>query len=342
MLTCATASIVCKPIRSSFTKETNKLVAEGSVVFDQGEDQRITGTRGEWNYKTKLGKFENSTGFTNQTDDGTVLYFTADNVERTGVNEIVVTNGKFTACDENVPRWSFTADEAVIRPNDKVKLKRPKFRIKDIPIIALPYASIPIARRDRQSGFLTPTFGYSGNKGFRVSTAYYQTLGKSADVTFRADLYTGRGVGYGLDFRSRANSRSYFNFGFYAVKDRLLGGGPSAENPDQGGSLVYADGVHYFPNGFTAVADVRLTSSLAFRQVFSDGIQQVISPIEVSQVFVNKSWNNYTLNILARSQEISIPNVQIKTRNLPSINFDKRPSPIQFLERCVFFVQDES
>lgn len=314
----------------------NKIIAEGSVIFDQGEDQRITGVRGEWNYKTKLGRFENSTGFTNQTNDGTVLYFTADKVERTGVNEIIVTNGKFTACDENVPKWSFTADEAVIRPNDKVKLKKPKFRIKDVPVIAFPYLSIPIERRDRQSGFLTPTFGYSANKGFRVSTAYYKTLGKSADVTFRGDLYTGRGVGYGLDFRSRANSRSYFNFGFYAVKDRILGGGPSAEKPDQGGSVVYADGVHYFSNGFTAVADVRLTSSLAFRQVFSDGIQQVISPIEVSQVFVNKSWNNYTLNILARSQEISIPNVQIKTRNLPSINFDKRPSPFWFWKDAYF------
>ena len=315
---------------------TNRMVAEGSVVFDQGEDQRITGSRGEWNYKTKLGKFEDSTGFTNQTNDGTVMYFTADKVERTGVNEIVVTNGKFTACDENVPKWSFTADEATIRPNDKVKLKRPKFRIKDIPVIALPYVSIPIEKRDRQSGFLTPTFGFSNNVGFRVSTAYYQTLGQSADVTLRGDVYTGRGFGYGMDLRTRANSRSYFNFGFYAVKDRILGGGESAERPDQGGSLVYADGVHYFSNGFTAVADVRLTSSLAFRQVFSDGIQQVISPIEVSQVYVNKSWNNYTLNILTRSQEISIPNVQIKTRNLPSINFEKRPSPFWFWKDAYF------
>lgn len=314
----------------------NKIVAEGSVIFDQGEDQRITGTRGEWNYRTKLGYFVDSTGFTNQTDDGTVIYFTADRVERTGVNEIVVTNGKFTACDENVPKWSFTADEAVIRPNDKVKLKAPKFRIKDVPVIAFPYISIPIERRDRQSGFLTPTFGFSGDKGFRVSTAYYKTLGRSADVTFRGDIYTSRGIGYGMDFRMRPNSRSYLNAGFYAVKDRILGDDASPENPDQGGSLVYADGVHYFSNGFTAVADVRLTSSLAFRQVFSDGIQQVISPIEVSQVFVNKSWNNYTLNILARSQEISIPNVQIKTRNLPSINFEKRPSPFWFWKDAYF------
>lgn len=314
----------------------NRMVAEGSVVFDQGEDQRITGARGDWNYRTKLGRFENSTGFTNQTNDGTVIYFTADRVERVSLNEVVVTNGKFTACEEAVPKWSFTASEARIRPNDRLKLKNAKFKVKDITIVPLPFASISIKKEDRASGFLTPTFGFSAAKGFRASGAYFQTLGRSADVTFRGDLYTSRGIGFGMDVRTRANSRSYFNFGFYAVKDRILGANASAENPDQGGSLIYADGVQYFSNGFVAAADVRLTSNLSFRQVFSDGIQQIISPIEVSQVFVNKSWDNFTLNLLARSQVISIPNVRIKTRNLPSINFDKRPSEVSFLKNVYF------
>ena len=313
-----------------------RMVAEGSVVFDQGDDQRITGTKGEFNYRTKLGYFVETTGFTNQTNDGTVLYFTADRVERVGENEFVVTNGKFTACEDNVPKWSFTADRAVIKPNDRIKLKNAKFRVRDIPLVPLPYASIPIKERDRASGFLTPTVGFSGSKGFRLSTAYYQTLGRSADVTIRTDLYSARGIGYGADFRTRANSRSYFNFGFYAVKDRIFGAKESAENPNQGGSLFYADGVHYFPRGYTAVADVRLTSNLSFRQEFSDGIQQIISPIEVSQVYINKSWNSYTLNLLARSQVISIPNVRINTRNLPSVNFEKRPSEIPFLKNFYF------
>jgi LPS-assembly protein len=314
----------------------NRLVAEGSVVFDQGEDQRITGERGEWNYKTKLGKFVNSTGFTNQTNDGTVIYFTADMVERVGLNEVVITNGKFTACEDTVPKWSFTASEARIRQNDRLKLKNAKFKVKDITLVPVPFASISLKKEDRSSGFLTPTIGYSARKGARLSGAYYKTLGRSADVTFRGDLYTSRGIGFGLDLRTRANSRSYFNFGFYAVQDRILGHKADADHPDQGGSIVYADGVHYFSNGFTAAADVRLTSSLSFRQVFSDGIQQIISPIEVSQVFVNKSWNNYTLNLLARSQVISIPNVRIKTKNLPSINFDKRPSQLSFLKNVYF------
>lgn len=314
----------------------NKMDAEGSVIFDQGDDQRITGARGIWNYQTKLGYFIDSTGFTNQTNDGTVIYFTADRVERVGVNELVVTKGKFTACEEAVPKWSFTADQARISIKDRLKLKNAKFRIKDIPLLYLPYASIPIKERDRSSGFLTPSFSYSANKGFRMSTAYYQTLGQSADAVIRGDIYTGRGVGYGLDVRTRANSRSYFDFGFYAVKDRIFGPRADATHPDQGGSIVYAQGVHYFQNGFTASADVRLTSNLAFRQVFSDGIQQIISPIEVSQVFVNKSWNNYTLNLLTRSQVISIPNVRVKTRNLPSVNFEKRPSMLSFLKGVYF------
>ncbi len=320
----------------TFYEADGRLVAEGSVVFDQGDDQRITGARGEFNYRTKLGFFVDSTGFTNQTDDGTIIYFTAERVERISANEVVVTNGKFTACDETTPKWSFTAREARVRTGDRIRLKGAKFRVLDVSIIPVPFASIPIKKRDRASGFLTPTFGFSGNKGARFSGAYYKTLGRSADVTFRGDLYTGRGIGFGMDVRTRANSRSFLNFGFYAVKDRLFGNKEDAEHPNQGGSLIYVDGVHYFSNGFTAVADVRLTSNLAFRQVFSDGIQQIISPIEVSQAYVNKSWDNYTLNLLARSQVISIPNVRVKTKNLPSINFDKRPSQLSFFKKAYF------
>ena len=73
---------------------TNKVIAEGNVVFDQGDQQRITGTRAEWNYRTKTGFFVDSTGFTNQTDDGTRLYFTADRVEKISLDTIVATNAR--------------------------------------------------------------------------------------------------------------------------------------------------------------------------------------------------------------------------------------------------------
>jgi LPS-assembly protein len=316
----------------------NRVVAEGSVVFDQADQQRITGSRAEWNYRTKTGYFENSTGFTNQTQDGTRIYFTADRVERISLDTIVASNVQVTACDEDVPKWSFHASKATIKTGDRVRVYSPKLRLKDIPVFYLPYASVSLKPRDRASGFLTPTFGGSGAKGVRLSTAYYQTLGRSADLTVRNDIYTQRGLGLGADLRTRANSRSYLNLGFYAVKDRIFGPAADEAHPDQGGSSFYAEGVHYFKNGFIAASDVNITSNLAFRQVFSDNIQQAISPEETSQVFINKDHDEYSFNFLARTQVTSLTNARIRIRQLPSISIDKRPTILNFLRNLpVYF-----
>ncbi|MDQ6653137.1 MAG: LPS assembly protein LptD, partial [Acidobacteriota bacterium] len=321
---------------------TNKVVAEGNVVFDQGDQQRITGSRAEWNYRTKTGFFLDSTGFTNQTQDGTRIYFTADRVEKVSLDTIIATNVQVTACDEDVPKWSFHAQRAKIKTGDRVRVYSPNLRIKGVPIFYLPYASVSIKHRDRASGFLTPTFGGSGKKGFRLSTGYYQTLGRSADFTLRNDIYTSRGIGFGADLRTRANSRSFFNAGFYIVKDRVLGHKADANHPDQGGSSLYVDGVHYFPNGFIAAADVNITSNLAYRQVFSDSIQQAISPEERSQVFVNKDHNDYSFNFLARSQVTSLPNLRIRIRELPSVTFEKRASVLSFLKKVPAYFSFEA
>ena len=310
----------------------NRLVAEGSVVFDQAEQQRITGSRAEWNYRTKTGYFLDSTGYTNQTQDGTRIYFTADRVEKISLDTIVAINVQITACDEDVPKWSFHASKATIKTGDRVRVVSPTLRLKNVPVFYLPFASVSIKPRDRASGFLTPTFGGSGAKGARLSTAYYQTLGRSADFTFRSDIYTQRGLGFGGDLRTRANSRSYLNVGFWAVKDRIFGPEASEANPDQGGSSFYVEGVHYFKNGFTAAADVNITSNLAFRQVFSDRIEQAISPEETSQVFVNKDYEDYSFNFLARTQVTSLTNARVRIRQLPSVSIDKRPGILRFLK----------
>jgi LPS-assembly protein len=321
---------------------TNKIIAEGNVVFDQGDQQRITGSRAEWNYRTKTGFFINSTGFTNQTQDGTRLYFTADRIERVSLDTLVATNVQVTACEEDVPKWSFHAKRARIKTRDRVRVYSPNLRVKGVPIIYLPYASVSIKPRDRASGFLTPTVGGSGAKGFRVSNAYYRTLGRSADLTLRSDLYTSRGIGFGADLRTRANSRSFLNLGFYVVKDRIFGNKADETHPDQGGSSLYAEGVHYFPNGFIAAADVNVTSNLSFRQVFSDNIQQAISPEERSQVFVNKDHNDYSFNFLARTQVTSLANSRIRIRELPSISIEKRGSPLGFLKKLPVYFSFEA
>ncbi|HYX30026.1 MAG TPA: LPS assembly protein LptD [Pyrinomonadaceae bacterium] len=313
------------------------VVADGNVVFDQGEQQRITGSHAEWNYKTKTGFFVNATGYTNQTNDGTRMYFVADRVERINLTTIVLTNVEITACDEEKPKWSFRAKKARIKTGDRARITSPTLRVKGVPILYMPYASMSLKHQDRDSGFLTPTFSGSGEKGFRISEAYYLTLGRSADFTVRADLFSQRGVGIGGDFRARPNSRSFFDMGFYTVKDRILGPKKDATHPDQGGSSFYVDAVHYFANGFLAAADVNVTSSLTFRQVFSDSIQQVISPEERSQVFLNKNYNAYSFNFRMNSQATTLQDSQIRIRELPSVALDRRPSPFPWFKKIPMY-----
>jgi len=75
------------------------------------------------------------------------------------------------------PSGVFRAKRARIKTGDKVKIKSPTFRVKNVPVIYLPYASLSLKHNDRQSGFLTPTFSASGEKGFRISEAYYMDAG---------------------------------------------------------------------------------------------------------------------------------------------------------------------
>src|SRR5205085_9736901 len=164
----------------------------------------------------------------------------------------------------------------------------------------------------------------------------------SADFTVRGDLFSKRGIGIGGDLRSRANSRSFFNLGFYIVKDRIFGPKADALHPDQGGSSFYVDSVHYFPNGFLAAADVNITSNLAFRQIFSDSIQQAISPEERSQVFINKNYRAYSFNFRMNSQATSLQNSQIRIRELPSITLDRRPSPLPWFKKIPLYYSFES
>jgi LPS-assembly protein len=312
----------------TYYEATNTLVAEGNVVFDQEPGQRITGSKAEFNAKTKTGYFLNATGYTDQSQDGTTIYFTADRVEKVSYNKFLIINGTLTACDEEKPKWKFKTKRATIVRGERATLVTPGFSIKGKTVLKLPYASVSLKPKDRQSGFLTPTFGRSNLVGFRLSNAYYQTLGRSADATLRLDTFSKRGVGFGFDVRTRANSRSALNLGFYAVKDRIFGPKESPATPNQGGSSFYVDGAHYFPNGFVAAADINVTSNLSFRQVFSDNVQQAISPEERSQLYVNKNWGDYSLNVLARTQVTSLSNARIRTRQLPSITLEKRFSPL--------------
>ncbi len=309
--------------RATFNKVTNDLVAEGNVFFEQ-QGQRITGERIELNIKSRRGSIYTATAFTNRTPDGTVVIVDAERADKTGADTFNLGDTVVTACQERIPKWSFTAKRARIRFDHRARVYNAFFRIKNIPVLYLPYASISISKKDRSSGFLLPSSGSSNIKGRTLHLAYYQTLGRSADLLVRTDFFTKRGLGLGFDFRARTNENSRINFGSFLVFDRLWGN----KGEDQGGSSFYADAVQYFKNGFVAVADVNITSSFAFRQVFAENVQTAISPEERSIFYVNKNWRSFSFNGLFGEQSSFIADEIVKVRQFPSIELSQRSTRV--------------
>lgn len=316
--------------RATFNKATNDVTVEGNVFFEQ-KGQSVTAERVEFNLETKRGTLFKSTSYTDRTPDGTTLIVDSTRTNKIGEESFEIENAKLTACQDDVPKWSFTAKRARIRVNERASMYNTIFRIKNIPVMYFPYISLSISKRDRSSGFLLPTSGSSNIKGRTLHLSYYQTLGRSADLQVRTDIFTKRGVGFGFDFRARTDEQSRIALGSFIVKDRILGPTRDAfgnQLPDQGGSSFYADAVQYFKNGFVAVADVNITSNFAFRQVFAENVQQAISPEERSQLYINKNWNAYSFNASVSEHSIFLRDETIKTRAMPSLEFNKRSEKI--------------
>lgn len=323
--------------RVTFNNTTSDMVAEGNVIFDQGADQRVTGRRAEINWTTKKGRFWETTGFTNRTQTGDYVFFTAARVEKTGPDTYELYDADVTACEDVIPKWSFKTRHAELKMGDRVVMHNAVFRVKTLPAFVLPYVWIPATRKERKSGFLLPSTGNSNQKGRTLKLAYYQTLGDSADITFRGDIYTQRGIGLGAEFHAQTDEHSYLRLGVYTVKDRLFG--TAGEN--QGGTAFIGEGVQYLGHGWLAVGNVSLVSSLAFRQVFSDDIAQVIDPRRESTFYANNNTGGFSFNFLAANETTTLfrpsrdpqtpsagSNVDIKIRHAPEINMTVYPRRI--------------
>ncbi|MBX7221420.1 MAG: hypothetical protein K1Y36_15830 [Blastocatellia bacterium] len=326
---------------ATYNEKTGEATAEGNVIYDPVPGQHLTAVKAEVNIRTKTGVFYDVTGFTDQTRDGTLLEFTAQRVDKTGLDSYVLYQASVTSCCEDAsPLWSVSAAKTNLKVNKRVTAKNGTFRILGKSVIYLPYVSLPINRRNRQSGFLLPSVGSATNTGRFFRNYYYQTLGDSADILFRGDIYTERGIGFGATLRARTGGESFIKAGSYTVIDRILGQKASDTVANQGGTLFFAQGVQYFPHGFLGVVDVNFATNLDFRSIFANNIEEAFNPEKRSQLFLNNNYKNFSFNLLAESRTTRVnvtkadgtsQAIDINVRQLPTINFTMFPTQFRGL-----------
>ena len=97
------------------------------------------------------------------------------------------------------------------------------FWLHGFPVFYFPYATHPVARGVRETGFLIPTIGRSSTKGNIVGENVYWAINRSMDATLGAEYFSKRGWSQRGEFRARPSDTSYVDLDYFGVIDRGIG-----------------------------------------------------------------------------------------------------------------------
>jgi LPS-assembly protein len=313
---------------ATFNSDTNEASASGHFALDGGpNDDHIRASHGTYNFALETGKFYDVTGTTGLRfranrpilTSTAPFAFTGRLVEKTGPAHYLVYDGTITTCELPHPKWQFDARKVDVDVGGNAKIYRSEFVLHGFPILYFPFATHPVEKESRQSGFLIPSVGRSSTKGNILGDAYYWAINRMMDATIGAEYFSLRGWSQRGEFRARPSETSYVDLNYFGVIDRGIGTPPLKE----GGENARLNVAGTF-DGFRAVANIDYLSSFLFRLAFNEVFSQAVYSEVKSQAFLSKSANGFNFNgFTERYQNFlsTTPGQVITILHAPSFDF---------------------
>lgn len=107
----------------------------------------------------------------------------------------------FTTCPDQDNSWALHAENITIAADDGWgEARHAVFRIKDIPVLYLPYVTFPV-NEQRKTGLLLPKIGSSQKSGLELELPYYFNLAENYDLTLTPRYMSQRGMQLKSEFR---------------------------------------------------------------------------------------------------------------------------------------------
>jgi LPS-assembly protein len=321
-------SYILRSDDATFNSDTNQASASGHFALDGGpNDDHIRASHGTYNFALETGKFYDVTGTTGLRfranrpilTSTAPFAFTGKLVEKTGPNHYLVYDGTITTCELPHPKWQFDARKVDVDVGGNAKIYRSEFVLHGFPILYFPFATHPVEKESRQSGFLIPSVGRSSTKGNILGDAYYWAINRMMDATIGAEYFSLRGWSQRGEFRARPSETSYVDLNYFGVIDRGIGTPPLKE----GGENARLNAAGTF-DGFRAVANIDYLSSFLFRLAFNEVFSQAVYSEVKSQAFLSKSANGFNFNgFTERYQNFlsTTPGQVITILHAPSFDF---------------------
>ena len=207
------------------------------------------------------------------------------------------------------------AAHARIRLDKTMALVNVNFRLLRVPLVWLPYATLPAGPKIRESGFLIPEPGDSNRKGFFLGDAFYWAPTPWLDTTIGAQYMSRRGSAERGQFRATPWENTSIKYNYYGVVDRGIPTVVSAGPPpvtalvSQGGHEQQLEVQSLLKNNWRFVADVNELSSLTFRLAFADTFGDAINSEVRSAIFLTHNFRGFSFNLASLNDRtfLSLP-----------------------------------
>lgn len=272
-----------------YDSRTDNLFATENPVLYEGQD-KITGESMSYNLKTRRGAIVlGRTVF----DKG---IYTGRLIRKISESTLNVQGGVYTTCNYLSPHYSFASSEMKIRLDDMVVARPVVLKIRELPVLALPFYMFPI-KRGRHSGILIPSIelGFDQTKGrFIRNAGYYWAPSDYFDVAAWGDYYQkSRWVGHA---ESRYNVRYLLSGSFQGSFTKELDTDDSRW--DVSGSHTQIVG----QNG-RLVTHADFVSDKTYRKDTSDNLEEALRRVLSSDVSYSGTWNGKSINLSAQRRE---------------------------------------
>lgn len=246
------------------------------------------------------------------------LYFDAEEADRLDENTYRVRKVWLTVCKPGQPTWKFYARSATVRLQKSVHLENGDFRVFSIPVLYLPYATLPAEKR-RESGFMVPDVGDTSQKGVVLGDSFYWAPVDWLDTTLGASYFSSRGWSQKGEFRMRPWEDASLTASYFGVIDRGLEQ-QNAPPLKQGGHEAKLLFTSLLPGGWRAVADLDQLTSLTFRLAWSDTFREAVNSEVHNTAFLTNNFSGFSVNFAALSYQnylSATPQTSITLRTAP-------------------------
>ena len=305
--------------------ETKDVRAEGNVTIRM-ENEIIRVDEINFNLDSKTGEMTNVQGMVQP-----IILYEAESAERKEENLYQLNKAWITSCSQPVPRWKFTCSKANFKKDDYVEMWSAVFSLKKVPIFYLPYMRYPLGK-ERSTGLLIPSIGYTGRKGMTFSQAFFWAIRDNMDATLQYDYYSYRGMGGGLEYRYIFPKGTGGQLELYYFKFKQT---PDQEELDNA-SIIRFTHNQVLPANFKLVANVDYQSSYDLLREFDNNFRRAVVSNRSSQIYLSRAWSNFNLNMRVSRFDTysSIINMSVIRQSLPEISFSsnkvKLVSPLYF------------